>query len=127
MRRLLVILGLLLLAAFVIVAAGAYPRYNRVVYGGPLLVLALALLGAAGFRRQSRTATWAAAACGVMAAAALVVWFRPSLVDARPFDPPMRRTHVFLTLEPDRLRAALADELQPVDLPDCRLERFGER
>jgi hypothetical protein len=121
-----VIGGLLLLVAFVVVAGGAYPRYNRVVYGAPLLVLALALLGAAGWRRRGRTTIWAAA-CIVMAAAVLVVWFRPSLVDARPFEPRTRRTHVLLTLEPDRLRAALAAELQPVDLPDCRLQRFGER
>lgn len=35
------------------------------------------------------------------------------------------RPHVLLTTRQDRLRAELFDELQPVELPGCRMERIG--
>jgi hypothetical protein len=51
----------------------------------------------------------------------------PSLAGAVEWEPRMHRAHVLLTLPTDRLRAALFAELKPVEIVNCRMQRFGER
>ena len=120
--------GIALTLVSVVIAGGAYPRYNRIVYGAPVLALALTCFGAAVWQRRPRGSTWwTAAGCWLLAIAALVVWARPSLAGAVAWEPPMHRAHVLLTLPVDRNRATLFAELQPVEIADCRMERFGGR
>lgn len=118
--------GIALALFFVVVAGGAYPRYNRIVYGAPLFASAFACFGAAAWRRRPRSSSVGkAGVCWLLAIAALVVWARPSLGGAVAWDPPMHRAHVLLTLPVDRNRAALFAELEPLDIANCRMERFG--
>jgi hypothetical protein len=42
-------------------------------------------------------------------------------------EPRIERSHVLLTLPRDRLRTELFAEIQPIELANCRLERFGDR
>jgi hypothetical protein len=128
-RRLLVNVGLLFVAAFVVGAGGAAPRYNRIVYGGLPLVLALICFGAAAFLHRSNTGRRASVALGVgcwlLAIGVLATWIQPSLAGAARPEPRIERAHVLLTLQTDRVREALFSELQPVELSNCRFERFG--
>jgi hypothetical protein len=131
LRRALRIIGLLLVAAFVVGAGGAYPRYNRIVFGAPPLALALACFcGVALLRaRDGRGDSWwrwAGISCLLLAGAVTAVWIRPSLAGAAPrTSASMARSHVLLALSRDRFRSELFDELRPVALPDCRMERVG--
>ena len=52
-RRHLLLLGLVCCAAFVVGAAGAARRYNRIVYGALPLALALACFGVARDRHRA--------------------------------------------------------------------------
>ena len=127
---LLLIAGGLLIAAFVIGAGGAYPRYNRILFGAPPLVLGLlCFFGAALARARtsgSRRWQWIAVSCLVLAGAVALVWLRPSLAGTAPRPAfATARSHVLLTRAHDRFRGELFAELQPVDLPGCRMERLG--
>lgn len=129
LRRPLRLVGLLFLAVFVVAMGGAAPRYNRIVYGAIPLMLALICFGSSvadeqgadGRRHAIRICCW------LLGGGVLAIWFRPSLVGAAPPEPRIERSHVLLTLAKDRRRAALFAELQPIQLPNCRLERFGNR
>lgn len=130
-RRQLLAFGLMLFAGFIVAAGGAAPRYNRIVYGALPLALTLVCLGGAAYLRDSDVGRrgWLGLGicCWLLAAGVLVVWFQPSLAGALRPQPPVERAHVLLTLETDRIRTALFAELQPVELSNCRLERFGEK
>ena len=123
MRRGPLGLGWLLLIAALVAAAGAYPRYNRVLFGAPLLAAALACFAVAAWVRAR---VMLSVACAAIAAALVPIAARPSLAGVHPADSRLgSRAHVLLTLPADRRRAALFAELQPVDLPACRIARFG--
>src|SRR5688500_13966823 len=88
-RRVLFTIGLVLLAACVVGAGGAYPRYNRIVFGAPPLALALVcFFGAAWLRerdgRFDRRWRLAGIFCLVLAGAVAAVWMRPSIAGAAP-------------------------------------------
>ena len=68
-----------------------------------------------------------ASAAGCSRVPTLVMWNRPSLVGAAPPEPRIERAHALLTLARDRARTALFAELQPVELANCQLQRFGEQ
>ena len=129
--RWLVFLGIVLLVAFLIGAGGAAPRYNRIVYGALPLVLALICFGAAAYLDGShmRRRIWVVItlSCWLLAIGVFITWLRPSVAGAVKPAAPIERAHVLLTLDRDRVREALFAELQPVQLSNCTLERFGEK
>ena len=130
-RRIL-IAAMVLFAVAVVGAAGAYPRYNRIVFGAPPLALALIGLGMVAHlrghdgRRSHRFWTASSLACAVLAAAALAIWVRPAIAGAVRKMPAMERAHVLLTLPTDRYRVELFEALRPVTLANCHMERFGD-
>ena len=129
-RNWLLMCAVVSFAVFIVAGGGAAPRYNRIVYGALPLVVALVCLGAVAYLRGrdlgSRSRIGLGVGCWLLAAVALVIWVRPSLAAAVPREPRIERVNVFLTLAPDRLRTALFAELQPVELANCQLQRFGE-
>ena len=128
--RPLFLLGLCFFAAFIVGWGGAATRYYGVLYGAPPLVVALICLGAASYLYASRRRrAWipGSIGCWLLAAGVAAIWNTPSLIDARLHEPRLERTHVLLTLPADRIRATLFEELQPVGLSNCELQRFGER
>jgi len=131
LRRQLLIVGLVLFAGFIVGAGGAYPRYNRMRYGALPLAFALVCFGSVAYLHGSdaRRRTWISSGigCWLIASGVLAIWIRPSFVAAPRHEPRGQREHVLLNLPSDRFRAALFTELQPVELSNCRLERFGEQ
>jgi hypothetical protein len=131
LRRQLLIVGLVLFAGFIAGAGGAYPRYNRIVYGALPLALALICFGGVAYLYGSdvhrRAWIGSGIGCWLIAAGVLAIWIRPSFVADPRREPRTEREQVLLTLPRDRFRAALFAEIQPVELSNCRLERFGER
>ena len=129
-RNWLLMCAVVSFAVFIVAGGGATPRYNRIVYGALPLVVALVCLGAVVYLRGrdlgSRSRIGLGVGCWLLAAVALVIWVRPSLAGAAPREQRIERVHVLLTLAPDRLRTALFAELQPVELANCQLQRFGE-
>jgi hypothetical protein len=63
------------------------------------------------------------AAC---AAGAIGVWIRPSPAGAGKPGEGDARAQAVVPMTPDDVKAALFAELQPIDILNCRLERFGE-
>jgi hypothetical protein len=126
----LLVLGVVLFLAFLIGAGGAAPRYNRIVYGAPQLAGALLCVGLAAYVRGSMTRRRAwmrvGVSCWILALVAVAIWLQPGLAGAARPEPRVERAHVLLTLPRDRARAELFAELQPVELSNCKLERFGE-
>jgi len=131
LRRQLLIVGLALIAVFIVGAGGADHRYNRILYGALPLALALVCFGSVAYLYGSdpRRLAWirSGVGCWLIAAGVVAVWIRPSFVAAPRHEPRVEREHVLLTRPSDRFRATLLEELQPVELSNCRLERFGER
>jgi hypothetical protein len=127
LRRQLRVAGLLFLIVFLIGAGGAAPRYNRVVYGALPLTLALMCFGGVAYLSglPRRTKTVLSVCCWLLAIGVLATWLQPSLAGAAKPEPRIERAHVLLTLPRDRLRATLFAELQPVELLNCHIERFG--
>lgn len=125
--RLLFTLGLILLLAFIVGAGGAAPRYNRIVFGALPLAGALICFGVVAWAaRRRRGGPALASVVWVLAAGVLAVWWQPSLTGSVRPEPRIERAHALLTLNRDRLRHALFDELQPVALDNCQLQRFGD-
>jgi len=122
-------LGVILLAAFIVAAVGAAPRYNRIVFAAPPLAGSLICFGAVAYSRRSaakRRSPVLAAVLWVLAAAVVAVWWQPAMAGSVKPEPRVERAHPLLTLARDRLRHMLFDELQPVALDNCQLERFGD-
>jgi hypothetical protein len=123
--------GITLFIAFVVCAVGTAPRYNRIVFGALPLAGALICFGAVAYSWRSGAirrgpARALAAALWVMAAGICAIWWQPSLAGSVKPEPHNQRAHALLTLDVDRLRHALFDELQPVALDNCEFERFGD-
>ena len=127
LRRQLRVAGLVFLTVFLIGAGGAAPRYNRIVYGALPLTLALMCFGGVAYLSGSprRMKTVLSVCCCLLAIGVLATWLQPSLAGAAKPEPRIERAHVLLTLPRDRLRATLFAELQPVELLNCHMERFG--
>jgi hypothetical protein len=124
----LLLIGFVLLGVFVVGAGGAAPRYNRIGYGAVPLALALICFGGVAYsHRADGRRRVIALCCWLLAVAVLAIWFRPSLAGAVAPEPRIERSHVLLTLPRDRLRTELFAEIQPIELANCRLERFGDR
>jgi hypothetical protein len=130
-RNWLLTCGVVFFAAFIVAAGGAAPRYNRIVFGALPLVLALVCFGTLAYLRgrNQRAGAWRSlgVCCWLLACTTLVMWNRPSLIGAAPPEPRIERAHALLTLARDRARLALFAELQPVELANCQLQRFGEQ
>jgi hypothetical protein len=130
-RRLLLIAGLVFLVAFIVGGGGAGGFYYRIVFGALPFALALGCFGGVAYLYGSdaRRHAWIVSgmACWLLSAGVLAIWIRPAIVAGPKPEPPFRRAHVFLTQPQDRFRATQFTELQPVELSDCRFERFGER
>ena len=121
----LLLIGFVLLGVFVVGAGGAAPRYNRIGYGAVPLALALICFGGVAYsHRADGRRRVIALCCWLLAVAVLAIWFRPSLAGAVAPEPRIERSHVLLTLPRDRLRTELFAEIQPIELANCRLERF---
>ena len=113
---------LVFLAVFIAGARGAGALYDRIVFGALPLALALGCLGGAAYLCGSgaRRRAWIASsiACWLLSAGALAIWIRPEIAAGPQAEP---------RLPQDRIWKTLFTELQPLELPDCRFERFGER
>jgi len=125
-RRRLFLAGLILVAVFIVAAGGARPRYNRIVFGAVPLAAALVCFGVACAATKRLRSVAGGVAFWLSAAIVMAAWFTPSLAGGVRPDPRIERSHVLLTFERDRLRQALFAELQPVQLQNCQIERFGD-
>ncbi len=129
-RRPLSIVGLVFLVAFIAGSGGAGGTYYRIVFGALPLALALSCFGGVAYLSGSdaRRHAWIVSgiACWLLAAGVLAIWIRPAIVGVHKQEPAFRRVHILVTQPQDHFRATLFAELQPVELADCRLERFGE-
>ncbi len=129
--RPLLVLGIALFIAFVVGGVGTAPRYNRIVFGALPLAGALICFGAVAYSRRSAAgrkglALAFAAVLWVLAAGICAIWWQPSLTGSVKPEPHNQRAHALLTLNADRQRHALFDELRPVALDTCDLQRFGD-
>lgn len=115
--RLLTGVGFLFFVLFAVAVRQAASAYDGLVTGALPVGLALLCWGTAAWLRAADRARRAWMALGLctwlLGLGMMALWVRPSVADAVPMTERM-------------IREALHAELQPIEIPNCQLERFGE-